>query len=49
MISLQRQKQEDVETKKKRKKRRDFDDIMDKLNREFEYQTRVIHCNTKRR
>ena len=48
MITLQRQKQEDV-TKKKRKKRRDFDDIMDKLNREFEYQTRVIHSNTKRK
>ena len=48
MITLQRQKQEDVETKKKRKKRRDFDDIMDKLNRESEYQTRVIHCNSKK-
>ena len=47
MITLQRQKHEDVETKKKRKKRRDFQDIADKLNQEFEYQTRVIHCNTK--
>ena len=34
MITLQRQKQEDVETKKKRKKRRrGFDDIIEKLER----------------
>ena len=48
MITLQRQKQEDDKTKKHKKRRRGFDDIIEKLEREFSYQTRIIHCDTKR-